>query len=736
MNAYLKQWKWFLLSFCLLLGAGYVYLLMAQPVYSVQASIMIRNEQKGDADERVLKELDFFEPKRLIDNEVKMLQSVNLMRRVVDKLSLATRYYRKTTFVKRELYNESPVQIMLDEPAENLYNSVLHAEVIDLKTVRLNGRMYPANQRVTTPYGQLRLIIREQYTQLDNQAVEVRIMDSYNAARYYLNNLKVIPSGKTMSVIEFSLEDPVPVRGKDLLEQLIREYNVVSVEDKNQTVASTLSFIKNRLALVAGEVKAVEKSIEQYKSANAITDISTDVRTLLEQVQKNDDELNRTAIQLSALADAETYLRNQTPDQRGAVPVTLGLGDPTLVALFSRLTELELQRENLRLTASEASPLLGALDNQIATARKTVTEAIASHKKNLTNTDSQLRANNARYAHLVRSVPSKERTLMNITRQQAIKNNLYTYLLQKQEEVGLAYASVNAGIRIVDSPYSIPAPVKPNRPLILLLFGSLGLFIPAGVITVRSKLNERVVGRQDIDESLQVPIIGELIQTKYKHPNIISGTKRSIAAEQIRALRTKLQTLRKEQDSSVLLITSGISGEGKSFLGLNLSASFALVNQPTVLLEMDFRKPDLHTYLAPPNTLGLSNYLNGQVELDEIVRPVGGSLNHFFISCGTVLLNPAELLTDPRLEQLFDDLRRRFTYILVDAPPIGLVTDAEIMAPFTDLTLYVIRYNVTPKGSLREIDCLYKEQRLPRLSLVLNSATTFHAYSQHYYNPN
>lgn len=735
MTTYLRNWRWFLFSLCALTGAGYVYLLVTTPVYTVQAAILIRNEQEGDSEESVLKELKFFSPRRVIENEVKIIQSFTLMKKVVEKLKLSTRYYEDAVVSKREIYKESPIELLIEQPKVNLYGAELRAELINDGEVRLNGKIYPVNKSIATPYGQLRLSTHQQSDHAYN-VVYIRVMPLHDAVQSYLKNLKVMPSSKTSSVIELSIEDAVLRKGEDLIGQLITEYNVATIDDKNQAVASTLNFIKDRLALVSNQVATVEKSLENYKSDNGITDIGTDANALLEQVQKNDIALNQTTMQLSALADAENYIKEEDRSQRSSLPATLGLGDPTLIALFNRLTDLELQRDNLIQTTSEQNPFLKSIASQIASSRKNIDETIAFHKKNLTGTYEQLRDRNTRYEELVRAVPRKERTLVNITRQQVIKNNLYTYLLQKQEEITLTYASIESSIRLVDPPYGNPIPVKPNRQLIMLLFGSLGLLIPAVIITVRNMIDERVVGRNDIDESLHIPVIGELIETKDKHPNLMNGVTYSIVAEQIRALRTKLQSHQKNNNSLVLLITSGISGEGKSFLCLNLSSSLALLNQPTVMLEMDFRKPDLHGQLDVPNTVGLSDYLHGEAELADIIRPVSGSSAHYFISCGTVTPNPAELLINSRLAHLFSELRERFTYIVVDAPPIGLVTDAELIAPHADLTLYVIRYNVTPKHSLRDVDSLYKEKRLPQLSLVLNSADTSRMYSQQYYKRN
>ncbi|GAA4400290.1 tyrosine-protein kinase [Nibrella viscosa] len=733
LHHYLKYWRWFVFSLLIALLAGYVYLLYATPLYKVQSSLLIKDENKGISEENVLKELDFFTPKRVIENEVEILRSYTLMEKVVTQLGLNVRYFRKGSFKNQEIYDGSPIRLELEDPLPPAYEKAIPVEFVSASTLRLDNKTYPLNQLVSTPYGRLKFVATRPFSDT-TQAVIIKIDPLAETVQDYIKRLGVEPSSKASTVLLLSLEDAVPKKGTDILNHLIDSYNAAAVEDKNRIVANTLQFIEARLKLVSGELSTVEKDIESYKSAEGITDMSAEAQVLLSKVEQNDAQLSQTNIQLGALADIERYVLNSGA-AKGNIPATLGLSDPVLVGLIGKLTELELQRDAMARTTSEGNPLLRALEDQLTATKTNIYETIQNLKKILNGTRQQLMATNGRFESMIRSVPRKERALMDITRQQSIKNHLYTYLLQKREETALSYAATVADSRTIDKARSGSKPVKPVKPLIMLLFACAGLILPIVGITLRDLLNKRVAERTDIDDATNAPVIGEIANVRHKNPIVVAGNDRTAVSEQIRALRTNLQFLRSGSNNMVLLITSSISGEGKSFVAVNLGASLALIKRPTVILEMDLRRPTLHTKLGLPVQTGLSNYLVGQAELDDILVPIPGYNNYWLIPCGPIPPNPTELLTSPRLEELFLKLRELFDFVLVDAPPVGLVTDAQIIGEHTDATLYMIRYNVTPKQALRNIETLYREQRLRKLSLVLNSVEQESMYGYGYYEP-
>lgn len=725
---YLKHWKWFLISLITMIVAGFVYIWFTEPIYRAQASLLVKDEPVSISSDGVQKE----HKSKVVENEIEILKSNTLMKKVVDSLGLNIRFFRSTPFGNREIYEEAPIRFVLIEPTPNLYRADLQVGIISPTTVRLNDWVYPANQIINTPFGRLQIFIKQPVV-YSNEPIVVQVMTHQQAIRYYLNNITVEPSSKASTVLVLTIDDPVLSKGEAILNQMITNYNSASTDEKNKVVTQTLNFVQGRLKLVSGELAALEKSIEEYKLANQITDIGSGAQALLNNLQNNDAQLNQVAIQLSTLVDVERYVRGRSSN-RGVAPATARFGDPNLTSLISKLAELDQQRNQLVRNAGESTPLLNSIDDQIAATKGGIVQAVATLRSVLINTRRQLVATNKRFEAQIRVIPTKERALMNITRQQAIKNNLYTYLLQKQEETTLLYASISASSQVIDTASGNPEPVKPVKYLILLLFGAVGLVIPIVVIRVRKFFNERVSSRAEINEATKTPVIGEIAYVRHEFPVIVNGRKRSVAAEQIRALRTNLQFLRKKpNDTQVLLFTSSLSGEGKSFLSLNVAVSMALVGRPTVIMDMDLRRPKLHKALNMLNFRGSSSYLSGEASLDDVLQQVPGFDNLFIISCGPIPLNPSELLSGPRLGELIEELRARFDNIVIDSPPVGLVTDAQLIGPFADVTMYAIRHNITNRSYLQLVDSLYQEKRFPQLNIVLNSVKNKFSYDYRYY---
>jgi tyrosine-protein kinase Etk/Wzc len=717
---YIRHWPWFLLSVSLILGAAYVYLLYQPSTYTSKASLLIKDEKKGLDSENMLKELEIFAPKKVVENEIEILKSYTLMERVVSQLDLNVTYYQDTRFGMREVYEQSPIRLIVEYAKPTLFQAEepIQISFVNSHTIRIEDKSYPLNTSVQTAYGRIRVFSRAQIS-ADTPPVFVKVSPPAKVITDLLRVLKAEPTSKASTVIALSLETAVPDKGEVILNRLIDVYNQAAVLDKNRVAANTLTFIEDRLKLVARELETVEKDVERYKSVQGITDLSTQAQSFLETVQRNDSELGEVTVQLGALHDLENYL-NQQPGNRAVAPATVGLNDPTLLKLIQEAGALEAHRTELLQTMPEQNPLVKSLDDQIKSVKSNIGDNVRTMRAMLTTAKNQFNNTNQEIERSIRAIPVKERVLMNISRQQAIKNDLYTYLLKKREETAVSYASTISDSRIVDMARSDSRPIKPNKPLFYLLFGVLGLLIPIGVMATRDAVNNRIIRRSEVEDGTQVPILGEVIRKRQPESLVISDKDNSVIAEQIRSLRTNLNFLRnRDEKSQVLLFTSSINGEGKSFLSLNLGASLALMGHRTVILEMDLRKPQLRNSLNFSNSAGLSNYLIGASTIDEILRPVAE--NYYIIPSGPIPPNPSELLGSPRLAQLIAELRERFDYVVIDAPPIGLVTDAQLIAPYSDATLYIVRHNVTPKHYLKMIDMLYREKRFNKLNLILNA---------------
>jgi tyrosine-protein kinase Etk/Wzc len=727
---YRQYWKWFLGSVLLTVTLAIAYALYLPPIYSIQASLMINDEKKGSFEEKVLKEQQIFIPKKVVENETEVLKSTMLMTKVVERLNLNVFYSRPSTFRNRQLYDDSPISLQVLKPNEALYSTTLDIQFADSETVLINQKRYPLNQVISTPFGQLRIATRQPVGP-QIEALEVQVVPVARVASQYLKSLKVEPTSKTSTVLLLSIEESIPQKGLALLTQLIEEYNRAAIEEKNRMAINTLKFIESRLSLIGKDLETIEKEVESYKSAEGITEMSSQAGLLLETVKENDGQLNQVKIQLRALKSMEDYIEQKAGDG-GTAPNTLGLNDPVLLQMVTKLNELELQRANLASTMNELNPLVQAQDDQIRAVKGSIRENIQTLRQTLSGTERELMAVSQHNEGLIRRVPKKDRVLLNITRQQKIKNDLYTYLLQKREEAALSYASTISDSRVVDKAYYSGVPIKPRKSYIVLLGGLLGLLIPVGVIFTRDLINGRILRRSDVEQATQVPIMAELVQNPGQSSVGLLPQSRSLIDEQIRMLRTRVQFLGNEMTNPVILITSSVSGEGKSFVSANLGASLAMANHPTVVLEMDLRNPQIHPVLGVENTVGITEYLQGQATLDVILREVPGQKNYWMITSGQLPSHPAELLGSPRLPMLIEELRSRFSYVLIDSSPVSLVTDAQLIAAHVDATLFIVRCDVTPKKSLRTLEALYQEQRFQRLNVVLNGVSGQKSYYYQY----
>ncbi|AUD06411.1 GumC family protein [Spirosoma pollinicola] len=732
-SRYIKRWPWFVVSIGLMLAGAYIYLLDKQPVYKIQASLLVQDQQKGSEQNNTLKELGVFTPKQVVENEIEVLRSFTLMNRVVEKLHLNVRYYEATTFSKRELYEDSPIELIIEQPISALYKSPLDITLPGDNTVTINEHVYPLNKSIETPYGRLKIVSRKATARIKKMIVQVSKQTS--AAKSYLSNLHVIPTGKGSTVILISLEDGVPSKGEAVINQLITEYDQAAIMDKNKVAANTLKFIEDRLNIVSGELSSVEKNVQSYKSHQGITDLSVQAQSFLETVQQNDASLIQVNVQLAALNDLQKYVETKSENRGNTPPAVVGLNDPVLLGLITNLTTLEQQRDQMARTTSEQHPMLETINSQIRTAENNMAGNILTMKNMLLSTRQQYLAKNGEVEGAIRTIPLKERMLMDITRQQAIKNSLYTYLLQKREETAVAFASAIGDTRTIDFALSDDKPIRPAKTIIYALFGLLGLVLPIAAIAGSDALNNRVMRRGDVEDVTHVPILGELVKKRHPGPLVISPNNQSVIAEQIRTLRASLPFLHSEgTESQVILFTSSISGEGKSFVSTNLGMSLAYVDKPTVILDMDLRMPKLHKIFNLDNTNGVSEYLLGEATVDEVLTPIPGATNYYVIPSGSLPKNPSELLSSPKLKQLIEELRERFDYIIIDTPPVGLVSDARLIAPLTDATFFMVRHDMTPKNHIKMIDKLYREQRFPQLNIILNAVDGTDSYHYSGYN--
>ncbi|MBE9466612.1 GumC family protein [Dyadobacter subterraneus] len=732
---YFRYWYLFPLFLTLSLITGFLYLQITRPVYSTRSSILIKEEKSiGGAQGDILTEMSTqFGGNKLVENELEIIKSQNLMEQVIKDLSLEVSYTAKDGLRTVDLYKKSPVIIKAEVVTPFGYLNPLVVHMVDSSHFKFNDEetIYKTGLRFNNAWGAF-VVLPGKKTQYSDMTV--RFTDVDELAENMLNRLSIQQPNIKSTVLELVYEDTDIQRSKDVLNQLLDVYVLASLSDKNTEASNTLKFIENRLGLITGELGDVEKDVESYKTSKGITDISAESQLFLENIKENDSKLNEVNTKISILESVDNFIQNA--NSGAAAPATYMIDDPVLVSLLTKYTELDLQRERYARTTTSKNPLLETINTQLEGTRQAIRENVQNLKRGMAVTKRNLEGINTRFSAGLRSIPKKEREFVGIKRQQSIKEELYLYLLQKREETALGYASTVTDSRLIDAPIATVNPVKPRKLFIWLGSIAAGVLIPLLLINLIFLLNNTVQNKDEIEQRTGATVMGELglmkaVKGASASDAIIKMTSRSAVAEQFRALRTNLQYLG-DGTCRTLMLTSSIGGEGKSFISINLAASLAYSDKRVILLGMDLRKPTLHDRLLVDNRKGVSNYMVGQTNLEDLIQSTSVHPKFDVMTSGPLPPNPSELLGNGRLKTLITELKERYDYILIDSPPYGLVTDSALIAEYVDATLYVVRFNYTLLGHLNRIGELRNSKRFANLTVIYNGVNYGAGYGYGY----
>ena len=724
---YITYWPLFLI-FMVLSGIGAkIFLRYATPKYEATAKLIIKDEKKGTDDSKMLEQLNQVSTKKIIENEIEVLQSRELAFNVVKKLHLYAPIYQEGKIKSVPAYLSSPLTIIASNPdsIREFKKISLHydkAKGIVLMNSRYGGVI---NEWLHTPYGTLKFVPNSRYVPTDqDKPFYFNLFETKEVTQDILDNLKVSATNKLSSVIDLSYRDELPERAEDILNELINAYNNASVNEKNNLAKNTLAFIEERLAVVGNDLDSIEKKIQQYKAGTGAVDISKQGELYLQNVSSNDQKLSDVNVQLSAINQLEKYVQSKD-NNVGIMPSTLGVTDPSLTTLMTSLNNAEIEYDKLRKTVAENNPMLLSIKEQINKIKPNILENIQSQRRNLESSKQSLYSNTGSYNSMLSTIPVKERQLLEISRDQSIKMGIYSFLLQKREESELSYASNYSDSRVVNNAQSTKVPVSPNK-LIIYLAALIGAFlIPIAFIKARESLTTNVLYRQDIEALTKVPIIGEMMYNKdSKKTLIVEAGKRTFAAEAFRKIRVALLYLGIDSTHKKLLVTSSISGEGKSFIAANLATSISLTGKKTVLVDLDLHNPSLSRVFDKEEDPGVSDYIAGKKEKEEIITKVQGNDNLFYISSGNLIDNPSELLENGRIQELIAYLDSKFDMVVIDTAPVVLVTDAFMLSNCCDATLYVVRHKVTPKIILKRMDENNKINPINNPAIIFNGVKT------------
>ena len=734
-SKYMPYWPLFLLFGALAVAGAWVYMrYYTTPLYQATARLIIKDEKKGNENSKLTESLDLISSKKLVENEIEVIQSRTLMTEVVKKLALYAPMYEKGKVKTVSAYISSPVSIEIENPDSlKEYGRIDYSYSPASQKVLLQGKYSCVlNEFLKTPFGNLRFSPNKNYSgepiPADKQ-LYFSLTRPSTVGWDMLQSLAAAASSKLSTVVNLQYQDVNPKRASDVLNALIYEYELHAIEDKNTLARNTLAFVDERLDMVTKDLGQIEGKLQQYKSGRGAVDISTQGQMYLQNVSSNDQKLGETNLQLSVLDQVDNFITNNSS---GVMPSTFGVNDPTLSGMLERLHNAELEYTKLKATVGENNPKLVELRNQIAEMQPAIKQNIESQRKSLLAAKQSLQSTNSSYSSMLSTVPLKERELLDISREHGIKSSIYTFLLQKKEETELSLASAVSNSRIVDNAVTDKDPVSPKKKLIYVIALFAGMGICFLFITIRETFTGKILYRKEIEKLTTIPVIAEVAFEKTKDPIVVKHGKRSFVIEEFRKLRTSLSFLGVGSQHRKILVTSSISGEGKSFIAANLAVSIALTGKKVVLVDLDLNVPTQSKIWGVNYEFGISDYLRGQKYPEEIIKKLPGYEDLFFIPSGSLSENPSELLLNGKVNELIDYLDNSFDMVIIDTSPVVLITDAYILSEMCDATLYVMRHNYTPRMVVKRIDENLEINPINNPAIVFNGVKRRGIFRNHY----
>ncbi len=759
LDGYLRHWHLFLATVLLALLIALIYLRFTPSIYRAVSSVIIGNEEsKGPtsdatafADLGLLKGLSTSS----IENELGLLRSKRLMANAIKALNFNIQYFSLSGIPREEVYKQSPFFVRILRLDDDGLRTAMQE---DRSLFNINAR--PGNMvEIEFENGDVSLVKKlgdaieldfadfvieanENYDfgkeEKESVGVHVRFLPVESVASLYRSKLAVELVDENSTLIEVSMEDEVEQKAKDVLDQLIFEYNQEAIEDKNLIARNSAFFIDERLNIINSELDSVESGKAEFKEANKLTDIQGESSIIIQDASEYKNKQQEVSTQLELTNAMIAHLRS---NDANLMPTNLGIDETGTTQLIDEYNKLVLERNRLLKSAQAQNPLVVSLEDQIQQIRNSIKASLERRKSNLNIAMDNLQRQAGILGSQISEVPGQERQFRGIERQQNIKEALYLFLLQKREENSLALAVTAPKAKLVDQAYAMNAPVAPNSKIVLSVAVLAGLFLPFLYVNAKTLLDNKVRTREDIKKATRaIPIIGEIPKVALGEDEIIRKNERSVIAEAFSIVGANLQYVvasgNSKQKGTCIFVTSSVQGEGKTFTAMNLGITLARIGKNTIVVGADLRNPQLHRFDGNGHAgqRGVSNYLADNVQnLNDLISASGLHPDLKILHSGTVPPNPTELLRKDKIGQMFTELEQSFDYVIVDTAPAVLLADTFLINRYADLTLYLIRAGQTKKKLLEFAVDAHEEGRLKNMGFVLNDVKmTNSSYGNNY----
>ncbi len=740
---YSQHWYWFVLAVIISLILATTYLKFQVDKYDVKTTILLQNSNSSILSSQV-SSLDAFEMMSGVDKEVEdeiqILNSIKLIGQTIDELGIQIDYYKKEKLKYIELYQHTPFRLNLSQQFLDTLKSQIVLNIqkkknkyhINFNVKNLYDEDYVLNNienPFVTPLGKMK--IQSVGVIKNKRKYRVVIHSKKNLINHYTEKLNVATVTKKTNVIQLSIVESNIEKGRNILDKIVELYNKDAINNKNILAINTANFIKDRLAIIGEQLSKAETNVENYKRSEDLTDLSSEATILLERVSEYTKKTAELKTQLNFINSLTKYI-TPSSEKIQLIPVNI-VTDPALAASIEQYNQLVLEVMQLRVTASKENPLLIQMNNKIEILKNNVSAGIKNSIQKITIALQDLEKEEKSYKRKIKNVPTQERQYISVKRQQEIKQNIYLFLLQRQEDISLQLASTEPVARTIDRAYAELNPVAPKRNLIYLIALVFGLLIPLMVIYLLDLFQNKIETKEEFRRLVKAPFLGSICISREGQRVVVREKVSTPIIEMFNLIRTNLQFMVGKIKSPVILITSTISGEGKSFTSINLAMSLALTHKKVALLGLDIRRPKLNEYLEVGENTGITLYLSNNINsVDKLIVPSTHHSNLDLVPSGPVPPNPSELLMSDRLEKLINELKQRYDYIIVDTAPVGVVTDTYLLNRIADLSIFVSRKGFTPKEAMRLVNEISETQKLKNISTILNGTNESTEYGYTY----
>ncbi|MCL2651353.1 MAG: polysaccharide biosynthesis tyrosine autokinase [Candidatus Azobacteroides sp.] len=747
--SFLIHWKWFVISVIVFLLAGYIKLRYSTSVYNVESKIVLRDSKRGglgNSEVSIFERLGYLESgNNNVENEIEVIKSRDLIETTVVEAGVFIRYSVKGRFKDTDLYGgfgrqyyaSPPVKVFVDKNViSSLYSTIsLQIVLTDKSTILVHGQY--GNEKfvnefssvpavLKTPVGEVLLLPDENVVLKKDYPLYIQIIPPLWIAQSYVGSLSENLIGKNSTVVTVSLHETNPKRGEDFLSRLFQVYNRETMSDKTKSAENASIFIKDQLEDITKKLRLSENVIETYKRENQIGLVipdffSNEINDYTKQVIAN----GTNELRLSYLQSAV----EKNIDNKDLLPGAVA--DGIVATYIENYNQRLLERNRLLAYTKEDAPIIKKANERLSIIRVSILAGIQAARYSLGLAKKETDNYHDYASAALEDTPRKERELTDFLREQLIQSNYYIDLLRRKQDIEFTLAVSAPSAKVIESPLTFGL-IAPRRNYIYFLCLSMGLIFPFVIIGIRELMNYKLTQEEEVRRFSEMPVIVSLPIVKTKTPIVVSSHATTAIVERFRLLRTNLQFILDTPEKKSILVTSTISGEGKTFVAINLALTFSL-KYKTILLGLDIRRPKINSYLNIPKQMGLISYLTGEeTNLNSLIhRNINGTNLDVLIS-GMIPLNPNELLIEPTLDKMLKELREQYDYIIIDSSPVGSVSDAFLLNRVGDVTLFVVRNNLTPKSAISLANKVYDEKRLNNVNMILNGFAGKNRYGYGY----